>query len=271
LKIFPASSTTIKIEYLKYVTGYKEMSFVRGTLLLLLLLHVAIRVVSFEKFGLCPLPVYETTITISRCLSDIECPGYMKCCTTVNGRFCMLPDSSRFACSNDKQLVDLVCCPLEKSGHCPAIIGSVLREKGAEDLCKVDYDCPLIRKCCETILGKRCLFPVQTNSRSNMYLARITDGIDYSMQGSSVKHLEFVCESCEAKDVQAIAGIGPVYAKHLTKQGFDKAYVLLGQFLVLKRHRDQFVNWMMGELKIAKQHATACYNCLNEWCEQHLQ
>ncbi|KAL1227132.1 Uromodulin-like [Trichinella pseudospiralis] len=147
------------------------MSFVRGTLLLLLLLHVAIRVVSFEKFGLCPLPVYETTITISRCLSDIECPGYMKCCTTVNGRFCMLPDSSRFACSNDKQPVgmcgnnlqcpdgyaceDLVCCPLEKSGQCPAIIGSVLREKGAEDL-------------------------FQTNSRSNMYLARITDGIDYS-------------------------------------------------------------------------------------------
>ncbi|XP_003381715.1 barrier-to-autointegration factor 1 [Trichinella spiralis] len=91
------------------------------------------------------------------------------------------------------------------------------------------------------------------------------------MQGSSVKHQEFVCESLEEKDVDAIAGIGPVYAKHLTKQGFDKAYVLLGQFLVLKRHRDQFVNWMMNELKIAKPHATACYNCLNEWCEQHLQ
>ncbi|XP_003370525.1 barrier-to-autointegration factor 1 [Trichinella spiralis] len=112
------------------------------------------------------------------------------------------------------------------------------------------------------------------------------------MQGSSVKHQEFVCESLEEKDVDAIAGIGPVYAKHLTKQGFDKdsqqqyfffvlsylyankherAYVLLGQFLVLKRHRDQFVNWMMDELKIAKPHATACYNCLNEWCEQHLQ
>ncbi|XP_003381716.1 WAP four-disulfide core domain protein 2 [Trichinella spiralis] len=114
------------------------MSLVRGTLLLMLL-HVAVRVVSFVACTNDKQPV-------GLCGNNLECPdGY--------------------ACE------DLVCCPVEKSGQCPEIVGSILRERGAEDLCKVDYDCPSIRKCCETMLGKRCLFPIQTNSRSNIFQA----------------------------------------------------------------------------------------------------
>ena len=39
-------------------------------------------------------------------------------------------------------------------------------------------------------------------------------------------------------------GIGDVLGKRLESKGFDKAYVVLGQFLLLKKNRDLFVEWI---------------------------
>ena len=39
-------------------------------------------------------------------------------------------------------------------------------------------------------------------------------------------------------------GIGDVLGKRLESKGFDKAYGVLGQFLLLKKNKDLFVEWI---------------------------
>ena len=46
------------------------------------------------------------------------------------------------------------------------------------------------------------------------------------------------------KAVTDLAGIGDVLGKRLESKGFDKAYVVLGQFLLLKKNKDLFVEWI---------------------------
>ena len=46
------------------------------------------------------------------------------------------------------------------------------------------------------------------------------------------------------KTVTDLAGIGEVLGKRLESKGFDKAYVVLGQFCLLKKNKDLFVAWI---------------------------
>ena len=77
------------------------------------------------------------------------------------------------------------------------------------------------------------------------------------MSTTSVKHREFVSEPMSDKDVTALAGVGETFGKKLKAVGFDKvtstcvvcgdilqAYTVLGQFLVLKKDRELFLDWM---------------------------
>ena len=57
---------------------------------------------------------------------------------------------------------------------------------------------------------------------------------------TSQKHRNFVGEPMGEKAVTELAGIGQVLGDKLADNGFDKAYVVLGQFLVLKKNEDQF-------------------------------
>ncbi|CAJ0928535.1 unnamed protein product, partial [Mesorhabditis belari] len=87
---------------------------------------------------------------------------------------------------------------------------------------------------------------------------------------TSVKHREFVSEPMGEKEVETIAGIGPTYGEKLRDKGFDKAYVVFGQFLLLKKDEELFVEWLKETAGITKNHATSCYNCLNEWAQQYI-
>uniref|UniRef100_A0A2K6V095 Barrier-to-autointegration factor n=1 Tax=Saimiri boliviensis boliviensis TaxID=39432 RepID=A0A2K6V095_SAIBB len=53
----------------------------------------------------------------------------------------------------------------------------------------------------------------------------------------SQKHRDFVADG-------DLAGTGEVLGKKLEERGFDKAYVVLGQFLVLKKDEDFFWEWL---------------------------
>ncbi|KHN75384.1 Barrier-to-autointegration factor 1 [Toxocara canis] len=83
------------------------------------------------------------------------------------------------------------------------------------------------------------------------------------MSTTSVKHREFISEPMGEKDVTAVAGIGPTYGEKLTKAGFDKAYVLFGQFLLLKKDKELFIDWLKDETclygKIGKEYGNACF------------
>ncbi|KAI1731752.1 barrier to autointegration factor domain-containing protein [Ditylenchus destructor] len=87
---------------------------------------------------------------------------------------------------------------------------------------------------------------------------------------TSLKHRDFIGEPMGDKEITAIAGIGEVYGKKFVEKGFDKAYVLLGQYLLLKKDKDLFIEWVKDTVAASTQHANSCFNCLNEWAEHHL-
>ncbi|XP_053229052.1 barrier-to-autointegration factor-like [Podarcis raffonei] len=58
---------------------------------------------------------------------------------------------------------------------------------------------------------------------------------------TSQKHQDFMAEPMGDKSLGTLAGIGDVLGRKLEDKGFDKAYVVLGQFLVLK---DLFREWL---------------------------
>ena len=51
------------------------------------------------------------------------------------------------------------------------------------------------------------------------------------------------------KPVTDLAGIGDVLGKRLESKGFDKAYVMLGQFLLMKKNKEKFLKWMKVKMK----------------------
>ena len=90
------------------------------------------------------------------------------------------------------------------------------------------------------------------------------------MSTTSQKHRNFVSEPMGEKEVADLAGIGEVLGKRLVALGFDKAYVVLGQFLVLKKDGDLFTEWIKDAIKANKKQAEDCFNCLKDWCDAFL-
>ncbi len=46
---------------------------------------------------------------------------------------------------------------------------------------------------------------------------------------------------------------------------FIKAYHLLGQFLILKKDEEKFVNYLRKEIGVANNYSITAYKCLYEW------
>ena len=90
--------------------------------------------------------------------------------------------------------------------------------------------------------------------------------VDKVKMSSTKKHRNFVSEPMGEKDVSELAGIGEILGGRLTEQGFDKAYVVLGQFLVLKKDEEMFLDWMKLTVKANSKQSKDCFNCLKQWC-----
>ena len=93
--------------------------------------------------------------------------------------------------------------------------------------------------------------------------------------------------------VTNLPGVGDLLGKNLCSAGFDKvyvcinfkekilasiknifknlfqAYVLLGQFLVLKKNRDLFVDWLK-DFGANSEESEVCYQYLFDWCDEFL-
>ncbi|XP_022095747.1 barrier-to-autointegration factor-like [Acanthaster planci] len=89
-------------------------------------------------------------------------------------------------------------------------------------------------------------------------------------QTTTKKHKQFVSEPMGDKLVTELGGIGPKYGERLREAGFEKAYNVLGQFLVLNKDEELFVDWLMTTTSATKKCATDCYNCLKDWSDAYI-
>jgi len=80
----------------------------------------------------------------------------------------------------------------------------------------------------------------------------------------------FVAEPMGEKHVTELSGVGEVLGQQLELLGYNKAYVVLGKFLVLKKNRELFLEWMIDQIGASYHAASECYECLEEWCLEFL-
>ncbi|KAM4591820.1 barrier-to-autointegration factor-like protein isoform 1-T2 [Odontesthes bonariensis] len=90
------------------------------------------------------------------------------------------------------------------------------------------------------------------------------------MSSTTQKHRDFVGEPMGDKPVMALSGIGETLGRKLEDQGFDKAYVVLGQFLLLKKDTEMFTDWLKDASGANSRQAGLCAQCLKEWCNAFL-
>jgi len=90
------------------------------------------------------------------------------------------------------------------------------------------------------------------------------------MSTTSKKHANFVSEPMGEKEVNEIAGIGPTYEKRLKESGFQYAYNLLGQFLLLNKDEETFQEWLKDEISMTKKYSKDCSGCIAEWTRSYV-
>lgn len=90
------------------------------------------------------------------------------------------------------------------------------------------------------------------------------------MSSTSAKHRNFVAEPMGDKPVTELAGIGQALGSRLEEAGFDKAYVVLGQYLVFRRDEELFKEWLKETTGANVKQQKDCVSCLKEWCDQFL-
>ncbi|XP_038816376.1 barrier-to-autointegration factor-like protein [Salvelinus fontinalis] len=90
------------------------------------------------------------------------------------------------------------------------------------------------------------------------------------MSTTSQKHRDFVGEPMGDKPVTALSGIGEVLGNKLEEQGFDRAFVVLGQYLLLRKDGELFTEWLKDTSGANTRNATSCSQCLREWCDSFL-
>uniref|UniRef100_A0A1E1XVJ0 Barrier-to-autointegration factor-like protein n=1 Tax=Amblyomma sculptum TaxID=1581419 RepID=A0A1E1XVJ0_AMBSC len=88
------------------------------------------------------------------------------------------------------------------------------------------------------------------------------------MSTTSEKHRNFVSEPMGDKDVTDIAGIDGDLATQMKDKGFDKAYIVVGKFLVIGRNKDEFISWLKDVGGANDEQAEVCFECLDQYCRE---
>ncbi|KRY28000.1 WAP four-disulfide core domain protein 8 [Trichinella spiralis] len=151
------------------------------------------------KQGRCPillvnLRIGSTTVQPEdQCYSDDHCESVRKCCLTVAGKRCLLPETDFGRCADglpaesvcnrkeqcgkaSQSCVRGLCCntaahanaktkrPTDTESSCPRSVHP--RQIQFSRRCSVDTDCHFQKKCCPTCIGRRCLILPVTKAGS---------------------------------------------------------------------------------------------------------
>lgn len=73
-----------------------------------------------------------------------------------------------------------------------------------------------------------------------------------------------------SKPVTELSGIGPILGGRLSAQGYDRANVVLGQYLLLRKNKNPFKEWLSGISGANNRQQEECYRCINDWCKYHM-
>lgn len=79
---------------------------------------------------------------------------------------------------------------------------------------------------------------------------------------TSQKHRDFEAERMGGKPVGSLAGTEEVLGKKMEERGFDKAFVVLGQFLALKKDEVLFQEWLKDTCSTNAKQSQDCFRCL---------
>uniref|UniRef100_A0A8I5NPI4 Barrier-to-autointegration factor-like protein n=1 Tax=Papio anubis TaxID=9555 RepID=A0A8I5NPI4_PAPAN len=76
----------------------------------------------------------------------------------------------------------------------------------------------------------------------------------------------FLSEPIGEKDVCWVDGVSHELAINLVTKGINKAYILLGQFLLMHKNEAEFQRWLICCCGATECEAQQSSNCLKEWC-----
>ncbi|XP_003496518.1 barrier-to-autointegration factor-like protein [Cricetulus griseus] len=76
----------------------------------------------------------------------------------------------------------------------------------------------------------------------------------------------FLSEPIGEKDVAWVDGVSRELAINLVTKGFNKAYILLGQFLLMHKNEAEFQRWIICCCGATEHEARQSSTCLKEWC-----
>ena len=87
---------------------------------------------------------------------------------------------------------------------------------------------------------------------------------------TSKKYKNFISEPIGDKNCSEIPGIGVTLSYRLDINGYKKAYMLLGQFLLLHKREDWFRNWLEDFYGANSFQSKNTYDALNYWCINYI-
>ncbi|CAM9783271.1 barrier-to-autointegration factor A-like [Lampetra fluviatilis] len=90
------------------------------------------------------------------------------------------------------------------------------------------------------------------------------------MSSTSLKHKTFIMEPMGEKLITTLPGINRQRGTQLKKEGFDKAFMVLGQFLLLRKNEELFKEWLTYICEANSRQASQCFKCLMDWCDAFL-
>lgn len=91
-----------------------------------------------------------------------------------------------------------------------------------------------------------------------------------TMSTNSKKHQTFVDKPMGGKGVTEIPGIGQEIGRNMNDKEIDFAYEVFGKFLVVKKNKENFCEWLKQFVANA-EHREECYKAMEEWSKKYFE